>query len=116
MNRTCFAGIVICLGLTASTLAGAGSLASNANSKAGSSVAATQKRVQGIITAVDGANVTIAPLQSKRTVRARVDAAKTKVFIDGKPATLADLRVTHSAKADLGLDDVWAHIFVDSAK
>lgn len=112
MNRTCFAGIVICLGLTASTLAGAGSLASNAPS----SVAATQKRVQGIITAVDGANVTIAPLQSKRTISGRVDPAKTKVFIDGKPATLADLRVTHRAKADLGLDDVWAHILVDSAK
>ncbi len=111
MRRTCFAGIVICLGLTASTLAGAGSLAANT-----SSISATQKRVQGIITAVDGANVTIAPLQSKRTICGRVDAAKTKVFIDGKPATLADLRVTHSAKADLGLDDVWAHINVDSAK
>ncbi len=110
MSRTCFAGIVICLGLTASTLAGAGSLVSS------SSVDATQKRVQGIITAVDASNVTIAPLQSKRSVSGRVDPTKTKVFIDGKPATLADLRVTHSAKADLGLDDVWAHILVDSAK
>lgn len=110
MNRTCFAASVICLGLTASTLAGAGSSVSL------SSIDATQKRVQGIITAVDASNVTIAPLQSKRTVSGRVDPAKTKVFIDGKPATLADLRVTHSAKADLGLDDVWAHILVDSAK
>ena len=112
MRRTCFAGIVICLGLTASTHAGAGSLDANARA----SIGATQKRVQGIITAVDGSNVTIAPLQSKRTISGRVDAVKTKVFIDGKPATLADLRVTHSAKADLGLDDVWAHILVDSAK
>ncbi|MEO6575673.1 MAG: hypothetical protein ABIP89_17615 [Polyangiaceae bacterium] len=87
-----------------------------ADSNARSSLGATQKRVQGIITAVDGANVTIAPLQSKRTISGRVDPTKTKVFIDGKPASLSALRVTYSAKADLGLDDVWAHILVDSAK
>ena len=40
--------------------------------------------------------------------------AATKVTVDGHAATVADLRVTYDAKAELGLDDVWISVRADS--
>lgn len=74
----------------------------------GASPLATERRVHGVITAVDPAVVTIASMQ--RSVSGRVDPARTKVTIDGKPAKLADLMITKHAKAELCLDDVWLRI------
>jgi hypothetical protein len=78
-------------------------------------VEATQRRVQGIITAVDAKSVTIAPPAGRATVTGRVDGT-TKVTIDGKAAKVTDLHVTFAAKAELGLDDVWTAIAVDSTR
>ena len=68
----------------------------------------TERHVHGVITAVDPALVTIS--SSQRTVSGKIDPARTKVTIHGKPATLADLKVTAHAKAELCLDDVWVSI------
>ena len=68
----------------------------------------TERHVHGVITAVDPAIVTIS--SSQRTVSGRIDPARTKVTIHGKAATLADLKVTAHAKAELCLDDVWVSI------
>lgn len=68
----------------------------------------TDRHVHGVITAVDPAVVTIA--SSQRAVTGRIDPARTKVTIHGKPAKLADLKVSGHAKAELCLDDVWVSI------
>ena len=68
----------------------------------------TERHVHGVITEVDPALVTIS--SSQRTVSGKIDPARTKVTIHGKPATLADLKVTAHAKAELCLDDVWVSI------
>lgn len=66
---------------------------------------ATQRNVHGLITAVDGATMTIAT--EKQTVTGRLDPARTRVTKNGKPAKASDLVVTAHAKASLCLDDVW---------
>jgi hypothetical protein len=68
----------------------------------------TDRRVHGVITSVDPAGVTIASTQ--RTVIGKIDPLRTKVTVNGKPATLADLKITAHAKAELCLDDVWVAI------
>lgn len=68
----------------------------------------TERHVHGVITAVDPAVVTIA--SSQRTVTGKIDPARTKVTINGKPAKLADLKVSGHAKAELCLDEVWVTI------
>ena len=68
----------------------------------------TDRHVHGVITSVDPAVVTIA--SSQRSVAGKIDAARTKVTLHGKPASLADLKVTDHAKAELCLDDVWISI------
>jgi hypothetical protein len=68
----------------------------------------TDRHVHGVITAVDPAIVTIASAQ--RTVTGKIDPARTKVTVHGKPAKLADLKITAHAKAELCLDDVWLTI------
>ena len=68
----------------------------------------TERHVHGVITAVDPAVFTIA--SSQRTTSGRIDPAPTKVTLHGKPAKLADLKVTDHAKAELCLDDVWVSI------
>lgn len=68
----------------------------------------TERHVHGVITSVDPALVTIS--SSQRTVSGKIDPARTKVTMHGKPATLADLKVTAHAKAELCLDDVWISI------
>jgi len=68
----------------------------------------TDRRVHGVITAVEPAVLTIAT--SQRSVTGRIDPARTKVTVRGKPGSLADLKVTAHAKAELCLDDVWLTI------
>src|SRR5215472_9009771 len=79
-------------------------------------VGATQRHVQGIITDVEAASVTITPVLGKTTVTGRVDDRKTKIVLDGRAAKVSDLKVTFTAKGDLGLDDVWTTLSVQSAK
>jgi hypothetical protein len=68
----------------------------------------TERHVHGVITAIDPAIMTIS--SSQRTVSGRIDPARTRVTMHGKPASLADLKVTAHAKAELCLDDVWVSI------
>lgn len=68
----------------------------------------TERLVHGVITSVDPAVVTIT--SSHRPVTGKIDPARTKVTINGKPAKLADLQVTAHAKAELCLDEVWVSI------
>jgi hypothetical protein len=83
---------------------------------AGTSDAATQRKVQGIITDVESASVTISPMQGRSTVTGQVDAKRTRIVLDGHAARVADLKVTYKAKGDLGLDDVWVTLVAGSAK
>ena len=77
--------------------------------------ATTQRRVRGIITAVDPTNVTISPLQGHAPcITGRVDPVRTRVIVDGHPGRTTDLRVTENARAELSLDEVWMTIRVDS--
>ena len=68
----------------------------------------TERHVHGVITAVDPVVLTIS--SSQRTVSGKIDASRTKVTLHGKPASLADLKITDHAKAELCLDDVWVSI------
>jgi hypothetical protein len=83
---------------------------------AGASDAATQRKVQGIITDVESGSVTITPGQGRATVTGQVDAKKTRIVLDGHSARVADLKVTYKAKGDLGLDDVWVTLVAGSAR
>jgi hypothetical protein len=83
---------------------------------ASGSDAATQRKVQGIITDVETASVTISPMQGKSTVTGQVDGRKTRIVLDGHAARLADLKVTYKAKGELGLDDVWVTLVAASAR
>ena len=75
----------------------------------------TQRRIRGIITAVDPATVSISPLQGHRPcVTGRVDPTRTRIIVDGHPGRAADLKVTENARAELALDDVWMTIRVDT--
>jgi hypothetical protein len=65
----------------------------------------TDRRVHGVITSVEAAQLTIASQQ--RAVSGKIDPVRTKVTINGKPARLADLQITAHAKGELCLDDVW---------
>lgn len=100
-RRTLLAAAGILFGLTLST------------SFAGDALGFTQRRVSGVITAVGEASVTIKPREGQ-AVTARVDAAKTRVVVDGREAAPADLKPAYSARAELGLDEVWVSIVVDS--
>ena len=68
----------------------------------------TDRYVHGVITAVEPATVTIADAQ--RAVTGKLDPARTRVTLNGKPARIADLKVTAHAKAELCLDEVWVSI------
>jgi hypothetical protein len=72
-------------------------------------VQTTHRRVRGIITAVDDASVTIAPVRGLAIVSGRVDA-RTRIALDGKVAQASDLQISYGAKGELGLDDVWLAI------
>jgi hypothetical protein len=77
---------------------------------------ATERRVQGVITALEGNSVTITPHHGPRTVTGRVDESRTRVTIDGRGARLGELRLSSNARAEIGLDDVWLQIRVDTKK
>ncbi len=76
----------------------------------------TQRRVRGIITAVDPSNVTISPVSEghRPCITGRIDPTRTRVIVDGRPARVSDLHVTENARAELSLDEVWMTIRVDS--
>ena len=69
---------------------------------------ATQRRVAGVITAVDPSTMTIA--SSSSAVSGKIDPARTKVTDHGRPASINDLKITAHAKGELCLDDVWLAI------
>lgn len=76
---------------------------------------ATQRRVRGVITAVDPATVTISPIQAHRQcITGRIDPTRTRILVDGHPGRPSDLRITYTVRAELSLDDVWMTIRVDS--
>lgn len=79
--------------------------ASRPDASASGTELATQRRVHGVITAVDGATLTIAT--EKATVTGKLDPSRTRVMKNGKPARASDLHVTAHARAELCLDDVW---------
>lgn len=68
----------------------------------------TDRLVHGVITSVEPAVVTIA--SSQRSVTGKIDPARTKITLHGKPAKLSDLKVTSHAKAELCLDETWISI------
>ena len=68
----------------------------------------TERLVHGVITSVDPAVVTIASTQ--RSITGKIDPARTKITLHGKPAKLSDLKVTSHAKAELCLDETWISI------
>jgi hypothetical protein len=74
-----------------------------------SALAATQRRVAGIITEVEQQSLTIAPERGARPVKGRLET-RTAVMVDGRAAKVGDLKVTYDAKAELGLDDVWISV------
>jgi len=65
----------------------------------------TDRKVHGVITSIAPATLTIA--SSQHAVTGKIDPARTKVTMHGKPAKLSDLQLTSHAKAELCLDDVW---------
>jgi hypothetical protein len=65
----------------------------------------TERRVHGVITAIDPATMTIA--SEKKSVTGKIDPARTKVTINGHAAKVSDLKLTAHAKGELCLDDVW---------
>jgi hypothetical protein len=100
MRKSSIAALGAFFGLTLSTLAGHATLGVDASAQA------TQRYVAGVITAIDGRNVTI---DGKSRVTAHVNET-TRITINGRPAKASDLKITESAKAELGIDDVWATI------
>ena len=72
------------------------------------SALATERRVHGVITAIEPAKLTIASTQ--HAVTGRIDPARTKVTVNGQPGKVADLKLTAHAKGQLCLDDVWLAI------
>jgi hypothetical protein len=96
-------GIGLLFGLTCSTAVAADSLA-------------TERRVQGVITGLEGTSVTITPHHGPRTVTGRVDPSRSRVTIDGRAARLADLKLSSNAHAQIDLDETWLEIRVDTKK
>lgn len=92
----------ICLAAIAFALLGA------ADPRAQPEPLATKRHVAGVITAVEPQATTIASAQN--AVTGKIDAARTKVTVHGKPGTIADLKLTARAKGELCLDDVWLAI------
>lgn len=74
---------------------------------------ATDRRVSGVITAVDQSAMTLAPLCAKAAVTGKFGPS-TRITVNGHAGRAADLRVTNNVKAELGLDDVWMTVSVDA--
>jgi hypothetical protein len=69
---------------------------------------ATQRRVHGVVTSVEATSLTIAT--SQKAISGRIDPARTRVTVKGRPAKASELALTAHAKAELCLDDVWLSI------
>jgi hypothetical protein len=110
MSKKLLGAIAVLLALLASSVPTRADV--RASSDAHAARQATQKRYAGVITALDAASMTIQGRSA--AVTGRVDAGKTKVFIDRRPVKTSELKVTYVANAELGLDDVWSAIYVDS--
>jgi hypothetical protein len=65
----------------------------------------TERRVHGVITAIEPNTLTIN--SEKSAVTGKLDPVRTKVTINGKPGKVSDLKLTEHAKGELCLDDVW---------
>lgn len=74
----------------------------------------TERRVSGIITAIEPGVITICALDGKHTTTGRIDPAKTRVTVNGKGARPADLKVTFPARGAIGLDDVWLTVAAEA--
>jgi hypothetical protein len=74
---------------------------------------ATDRRVSGVITAVDAASMTLAPLCAKSAITGRLGPT-TRITVNGHAGRPTDLRVTNNVKAELGLDDVWLTVSADN--
>lgn len=74
----------------------------------------TQRRVSGIITGLEPGTVTICAIDGKHTTTGRIDAAKTRITVNGKGAKSADLKLTFPARGEIGLDDVWLSVAADA--
>ncbi len=74
---------------------------------------ATDRRVSGVITAVDSSSMTLAPICAKAPVTGKL-GPDTRIFVNGHAGGRADLRVTNNVKAELGLDDIWLSVNVDT--
>jgi hypothetical protein len=103
MKKTMFSVLGVVFGLTLSTVAASATLGAP-------DTQATQRYIAGVITAVDARSVTI---HGKTAVTGRITDA-TRVTVDGRPGRAADLKLTENAKAEIGLDDVWATIAVST--
>jgi hypothetical protein len=98
------------LGLVVFAFALLGASPPPADPAAGAEALATARRVHGVVTAVEPAKITIA--SSQHAVTGRIDPARTKVTVHGRPGRLADVQLTAHAKGELCLDDVWLAIDV----
>jgi len=114
MKKTMFGVLAVGLLVTLSTAAASATLGASVGAGAPTAnladAQATQRYIAGVITAVDARSVTI---HGKTAVTGRVSDA-TRVTIDGRAARPADLKITANAKAEIGLDDVWATIAVST--
>lgn len=70
----------------------------------------TDRKVHGVITAIEREQQTITIASSQHAVTGRIDITRTKVTVNGKPGRIADLQLTNHAKGELCLDDVWLAI------
>lgn len=113
MRKTFFGAAVVLCGLTLTTFGLANSFGPQREK-----IAATQKRIAGVITAVDDSSVTITALNKigshNGVVWGRIDTSKTRIVIDGRVGRPSELRLTDSAKAELSLDEVWLTISVET--
>lgn len=71
---------------------------------------ATKRHVAGVITAVEPQSTTIASAQN--AVTGKIDPARTRVTVHGRPGSLNDLKLAAHAKGELCLEDVWLAIDV----
>ncbi len=70
------------------------------------------RKVAGLITQVEGEQMTISPTLNNNTkhMTGRLDGKKTRVTINGRAAHAQDLKITFLARGEMGLDDVWVSV------
>ncbi len=115
MRATSVSILAVCLVFSGTTLAGGlgARVASPAPGEA--TPDHTQRRVQGVITAVAPRSLTIDCSQTRRGVTGKVDGA-TRVTINGRPAKLQDLQIAQEARGEMGLDDAWVAVAASASR